>query len=121
MKETSFINQNKEKWNRFEKLYESQSNDPEELSDLYMDITDDLSYAQTFYRRRTVRVYLNQLAQRVYTGVHKQKGESFSKFINRLENVFAFGNLPFQKKFTLRASHFYGLHDDWYGYHVHRP
>ena len=81
MKETSFINQNKEKWSRFEKLYESQANDPEELSDLYMDITDDLSYAQTFYRRRTVRVYLNQLAQRVYTGVHKQKGESLKKFI----------------------------------------
>ena len=46
-----------------------------------MDITDDLSYAQTFYKRRTVRVYLNQLAQKVYTGVHKQKGESFKKFI----------------------------------------
>lgn len=46
-----------------------------------MDITDDLSYAQTFYRRRTVRVYLNQLAQKVYTGVHKQKGESFRKFL----------------------------------------
>ncbi|MFT5859579.1 MAG: putative membrane protein SpoIIM required for sporulation, partial [Flavobacteriaceae bacterium] len=81
MKETKFIEQNKKKWNRFEQLYESQSHDPEELSDLYMDITDDLSYAQTFYRRRTVRVYLNQLAQKVYTGVHKQKGESFKKFI----------------------------------------
>lgn len=46
-----------------------------------MDITDDLSYAQTFYKRRTVRVYLNQLGQRVYTGVHKQKGESLKKFI----------------------------------------
>lgn len=80
MKETSFIEQNKAKWDRFEKMYESQSNDPEELSDLYMDITDDLSYAQTFYKRRTVRVYLNQLAQKVYTGVHKQKGESFKKF-----------------------------------------
>lgn len=81
MKETSFIEQNKQKWNRFEQLYESKSHDPEELSDLYMDITDDLSYAQTFYRRRTVRVYLNQLAQKVYTGVHKQKGESFRKFL----------------------------------------
>ena len=81
MKETSFIEQNKKKWNRFEQLYESKSHDPEELSDLYMDITDDLSYAQTFYKRRTVRVYLNQLAQKVYTGVHKQKGESFKKFI----------------------------------------
>lgn len=81
MKETSFIEQNKKKWNRFEELYDSKSNDPEELSELYMDITDDLSYAQTFYKRRTVRVYLNQLAQKVYTGVHKQKGESFKKFL----------------------------------------
>lgn len=82
MKETEFIAHNKKKWNRFEQLYESKSNDPEELSDLYMDITDDLSYAQTFYKRRTVRVYLNQLAQKVYTGVHKQKGESIKKFIS---------------------------------------
>ena len=82
MKETEFIEQNKKKWSRFEKLYESKSNDPNELSDLYMDITDDLSYAQTFYRRRTVRVYLNKLAQTVYTGVHKQKGESIRKFID---------------------------------------
>ena len=80
MKDTQFIEQNKEKWNRFEELYQSKSRDPEELSDLYMDITDDLSYAQTFYKRRTVRVYLNQLGQRVYTGVHKQKGESLKKF-----------------------------------------
>lgn len=81
MKETRFIDENKKKWNRFEELYNSKSNDPEELSELYMDITDDLSYSQTFYPKRTVRVYLNQLAQRVYTGVHKQKGESLKKFI----------------------------------------
>ena len=79
MKETSFIDQNKEKWTRFEKLYASNSHDPEELSNLYMDLTDDLSYAQTFYKRRTVRVYLNQLAQKIFTGVHKQKGESLKK------------------------------------------
>jgi uncharacterized membrane protein SpoIIM required for sporulation len=81
MKETRFIDQNKEKWSRFEKLAADSSNEPEELSDLYMDLTDDLSYAQTFYKRRTVRVYLNQLAQKIFTGVHKQKGESLRKFI----------------------------------------
>lgn len=81
MKETSFIEQNKEKWDRFEKVYDGKNTDPEELSDLYMDITNDLSYAQTFYKRRSVRVYLNQLAQKVYSGVHKQNGESFKKFI----------------------------------------
>jgi len=82
LKETKFIEQNQKKWQRFEELYKSKSNDPEELSDLYMDVTDDLSYAQTFYKRRTVRVYLNKLAQIVYTGVHKQKGESISRFID---------------------------------------
>jgi len=82
MKETSFIEQNKEKWKRFERAASSSVSDPEELSDLYMDITDDLSYAQTFYKRRTVRVYLNGLAQKVYSGVHKQKGETFKKFIS---------------------------------------
>ena len=81
MKETRFIDQNKEKWSRFEKLSADSSNEPEELSDLYMDLTDDLSYAQTFYKRRTVRVYLNQLAQKIFTGVHKQKGESLKKFV----------------------------------------
>jgi len=81
VKETSFIEQNKEKWSRFEELYSSTKNNPEELSNLYMDMTEDLSYAQTFYKRRTVRVYLNQLAQRIFTGVHKQKGESLKKLL----------------------------------------
>ena len=81
MKETSFIAQNKEKWERFEKLSESDVRDPGELSELFMDITDDLSYAQTFYKRRTVRVYLNQLAQRIYTGVNIQKRETLKKLI----------------------------------------
>lgn len=81
MKETRFIEQNKEKWRRFERLSQSETKDPDELSSLYMDITDDLSYAQTFYNRRTVRAYLNQLAQKVYTSLHIQKGESLKKFL----------------------------------------
>lgn len=80
MKETSFIEQNKEKWKRLENAYSSDNTDPEELSDLYMDMTNDLGYAQTFYHKRTVRVYLNLLAQKVFSGVHKQKSESFRKF-----------------------------------------
>lgn len=81
MKETKFIEQNKEKWSRFEKVYTSSHKDPEELSKLYLDITEDLGYAQTFYNRRTVRVYLNQLAQKVFSGVHKQGGESWRKIL----------------------------------------
>lgn len=81
MKETKFIEKNKEKWSRFEKAYSTSQKNPEELSRLYLDITEDLGYAQTFYNRRTVRVYLNQLAQKVFSGVHKQNGESWKKIL----------------------------------------
>lgn len=74
MKETKFIEKNKEKWSKFEKTYANSKNKPEELSKLYIDITEDLGYAQTFYKHRTVRVYLNQFAQKVFSGVHKQSG-----------------------------------------------
>ena len=65
MKETKFIQSNKEKWERFEALEKAESYQPEELSKLYASINDDLSYAKTFYERRTVRAYLNYLAQKV--------------------------------------------------------
>ncbi len=77
MKETEFIRQNKKKWERFENLNATSDASPEELSDLYIDITDDLGYAQTHYHRRTVRVYLNQLGQKVFLGVNKFKRDSF--------------------------------------------
>lgn len=82
MKETSFIEQNKEKWNKFQKLTSNQTSDPEEIADLYADISDDLSYAQTFYNKRTVRVYLNQIAQGIHNLVHKQRKESLKRIFS---------------------------------------
>jgi uncharacterized membrane protein SpoIIM required for sporulation len=72
MKETEFVEQNKNKWARFEKLQKQKNNDPDEVSELFTEITEDLSYARTFYPRRSVRVYLNQLAQGVFTKLYKQ-------------------------------------------------
>lgn len=84
MKETRFIRENQEKWERFQKLNESAEAKPDELADLYLDITDDLGYAQTHYFRRTVRVYLNQLGQKVYIGVNKFKRDSFRNLVKEL-------------------------------------
>jgi uncharacterized membrane protein SpoIIM required for sporulation len=83
MKETDFVEQNKHKWHKFEKLSKQKNNDPDEVSELFTEITEDLSYARTFYPRRSVRVYLNQLAQGVFTKLYKQKKTkigSFKKF-----------------------------------------
>ncbi len=74
MKETRFIEQNKEKWSNFERILQQKQKDPEALSKLFIELTDDLSYSRTFYPARSVRVYLNQMAQKVYLSLYKTKG-----------------------------------------------
>lgn len=66
MKETKFIEQNRKKWAEFENLSKSRHKDSNLYSKLYIQITDDLSYARTFYSNRSVRVYLNNLAQDIF-------------------------------------------------------
>ncbi|MFT7155305.1 MAG: putative membrane protein SpoIIM required for sporulation [Parvicella sp.] len=80
MKETTFIDQNKKKWASFEKMSQQSSSDPDEVSRLFVELTDDLSYARTHYPKRSVRVYLNSLAQRVFHDMYKKKREPLSKF-----------------------------------------
>ncbi len=79
MKETSFIKQNKEKWYRFEQMHQQNRKDPEELSKLFTELTDDLSYARTHYPKRSVRVYLNGLAQKVYDRLYRKRREPIKR------------------------------------------
>lgn len=79
MKETSFIKQNKQKWYKFEQMYQQNRRDPDELSRLFIELTDDLSYARTHYPKRSVRVYLNGLAQKVYDRLYRKRRESFRR------------------------------------------
>lgn len=73
MRETNFINQNKKKWREFEQILDGQYQDPEKMNDLFIQITDDLSYSRTFYPNRSVRVYLNGLAQRIFFSIYKSR------------------------------------------------
>ncbi|MEX0965719.1 MAG: stage II sporulation protein M [Bacteroidia bacterium] len=81
MKESAFINQNKEKWQSFEDILDKKEKDPDKLSNLYIQVTDDLSYARTFYPNRSVRYYLNGLAQRVYHSIYKNKKATRSRIV----------------------------------------
>lgn len=83
MKESKFIDQNKDKWQSFEKLLKSESKDPDKLSDFFINITDDLSYARTFFNNRTIRVYLNNICQQLFYLIYKSpKRKTGSAFIN---------------------------------------
>jgi uncharacterized membrane protein SpoIIM required for sporulation len=83
MRETKFIEQNKDKWREFERTLESNKKDPDKLSNLFIQVTDDLSFSRTFYPNRSVRVYLNHLAQKVFYSIYKNKktrGRNFIRF-----------------------------------------
>lgn len=80
MRETAFIQQNEQKWREFEQILEGERRDPGKLNDLFIQVTDDLSYARTFYPNRSVRVYLNGLAQRIFFKIYKGKKSKRSRF-----------------------------------------
>lgn len=82
MRETTFIEQKKDNWEKFEKMYRLKESDPDEMIRLFIEITDDLSYSRTFYHKRSVRVYLNFLAQIVFLKINRNKKFKLSKFIN---------------------------------------
>ncbi len=73
MRETKFIEQNKEKWTEFETLLKTKDKDPDRLNKLFVEITDDLSYSRTFYPNRSVRYYLNGLAQSLFHSIYKNR------------------------------------------------
>jgi len=82
MREKDFVEQNKENWGRFERFVagESKSN-PDEINELYNQITNDLSYARTHYNKRSIRVYLNQMAKTVYLGLYKHRRGKWKSFL----------------------------------------
>jgi len=80
MRETEFIAKNKDKWKRYERALERNDQDPEFLKELYIHTTDDLSYSRTFYPNRSVRVYLNGLAQRTFLQIYRGRRGEASRF-----------------------------------------
>lgn len=90
MKETAFIAQNEQKWKEFEQILDGQQHNPEKLNELFVQVMDDLSYARTFYPNRSVRVYLNGLAQKVFFNLYKNKKSRRSRIA-----AFWLDDLPF--------------------------
>ncbi len=82
MREAAFAKQNKDKWLRFENVLRNNvQTDPDELSALYIEITDHLSYAQTFYPNSNTLRYLNGLSALAHQKIYKTKRENRRRFI----------------------------------------
>jgi uncharacterized membrane protein SpoIIM required for sporulation len=74
MREASFIRQNKEKWINFEsKILGNSKTDPNELSNLYIHVMNDLAFAQTYYPKSKTIKYLNSLAAQAHLKIYQTK------------------------------------------------
>lgn len=83
MREGAFIQRNRLRWEQFEKTIEKPgAAPPDTLADLFIQVTDDLSFARTQYPgTRTVR-YLNALAGKIHREIYKNKKEETNRFIH---------------------------------------
>ncbi len=70
MKEAKFVSKNKEKWGKMEDVSHL---DTDTLASNYMILSDDLSYARTFYPGSEVVKYLNQLISIYQINIYGQE------------------------------------------------
>ncbi|MGG8494808.1 stage II sporulation protein M [Tenacibaculum sp. TC6] len=82
MREVAFIKQNKEKWLEFEEVISNNTKkSPDEIADLHIKIMNDLSYAQSFYPKSNVVLYLNKLAKKSYGKIYHTKKQDKNTFV----------------------------------------
>ena len=83
MREVTFVKYHHDRWKKFEQLLISKDTDnPDEISSLYVQLIDDLSYARTFYPDSPTYKYLNQLSGRAHQLIYKNKKEKSNRIIN---------------------------------------
>lgn len=82
MREAAFVKQNKEKWIAFETAMGSRAqSNPDTLVDGYIQLTNDLSYAQTYYPGSKTLLYLNSLASQAHQKIYRNKKESGNRIV----------------------------------------
>ena len=78
MKEALFLKRNIDKWKRYEEAL-SGTGDPDTLASAFIELTDDLAYARTFYPESSTSGYLNGLASGFHHRLYKNKKESTAR------------------------------------------
>lgn len=82
MKEAAFVKQSKARWEEFEKTVKAQEQaSPDKLAELFIQVTDDLSFSRTKYPESRTTQYLNALAGKIHLQIYRNKREDRNRFI----------------------------------------
>ena len=84
MREAAFVKRNADKWRDIEENPSAAGRriDPDELVDNFVELTDDLSYARTFYPDANVTTYLNGLTAQMHRGLMQNRREDRGRFVS---------------------------------------
>jgi len=106
LKESQFIKQSEKKWKNFEEDLKLDRKNPERTSQLFIQITDDLSYARTFYPNRMVRKYLDGVSQILLGRIYKNQRLKWSSFVKFWSTTLPLEVYRARRAFTLSAAVF---------------
>ncbi len=81
MREAAFVKMNMKRWKEYEKLLEAPIRDPEKKSEIFIQLTDDLAFAQTQFPDSETARYLNYLGAGIHQQIYKNKREARSRLI----------------------------------------
>ncbi len=80
MKEVHFLKKNQETWKKLEELLAKPGKKkPDQLSELYIRLMDDLSYARTYYPHSKTTQYLNGLSAALHREIYRNKREKSNR------------------------------------------
>lgn len=82
MLESVFIKQNISKWHQYEDVLTfGGEQTPTEISEMYLDLSSDLAFAQSHYPNAEITSYLNDLTLKLHNVVYKEKHENWRRII----------------------------------------
>ena len=108
MREVAFIKQNKEKWLEFEQGFtNNDKKNPDDIANLHIKIMNDLVYAQTYYPKSKVTLYLNKLAKKSFDDVYDAKRRDKNVFIYFFLDKVPLLSYKYRKYFYLAFAFFF--------------
>lgn len=83
MREVVFLKSNEKRWRQIEAIAEGkQQTSPDDLANIFIQLSDDLAYAQTNYPDSPTTDYLNQMTVQLYRIIHKNKKFHFNRLFS---------------------------------------
>jgi uncharacterized membrane protein SpoIIM required for sporulation len=81
MKQAVFVKLNQEKWEGYDRKLDARNVSADELSKMYVHLTEDLAFSKAKYPKTSLTAYLNKLSLKVHNLIYRNKPESKNRIV----------------------------------------